>query len=349
VSAESSLGNETGRLASLRGLGILDTPAEARFDSITRLAQRLLRVEASMISLVDERRIWYKSTTGTASESERSAFSFCAQAIQKSEPLLVEDATSHPLFCNNPIVQGATPMRFYAGIPLRTADGYQHGTLCVVDRERRSLTADELDDLRALAANAERELNLKVWSEAQTALIQELQAAQQAARLDGLLRTWSRGTFEQIAEAELAVAHHSGSSGGFAILDVDHFKSINDTHGHAAGDAVLREVARRVRESIRSNDVLGRYGGDELVLLVTDINEHDFARRLESLRNSVRAPIPVGEVEITCTLSIGATWWGTGAVPPTFVAMLNRADHELYKVKRGGRDGFAQAVFASAA
>ncbi|MCK9381351.1 MAG: GAF domain-containing sensor histidine kinase [Sulfuritalea sp.] len=157
--------DEQERLAALQELRILDTPAEERFDRITRTARDLFRVPIALISLVDARRQWFKSRTGLdASETPRSV-SFCGHAILGTDPLVVEDALADLRFADNPLVTGDRAIRFYAGMPLCSLSGRKLGTLCLIDRVPRRFGADDEQRLRDLAAWAESELNLSAGIE----------------------------------------------------------------------------------------------------------------------------------------------------------------------------------------
>lgn len=151
--------DETERLAALHRLDILDTPPEARFDRITRLACSTFNVPIALVSLVDSQRQWFKSCQGLDVRETPRSLSFCAHALFSPEILLVADTLEDPRFVDHPAVTGEPKVRFYAGCPLRTADERIVGTLCVVDREPRTLSADEAELLRGLAAWVENELN----------------------------------------------------------------------------------------------------------------------------------------------------------------------------------------------
>lgn len=150
--------DEAERLASLRALGLLDTPAEERFDRITRLARVLFDVPIALISLVDADRQWFKSRSGLDAEQTPREISFCGHAILGSDLFEIPDATRDERFRDNPLVAGEPDLRFYAGAPLSAPDGRKIGTLCVVDRRPRELTPAQRAALRDLAACAEREI-----------------------------------------------------------------------------------------------------------------------------------------------------------------------------------------------
>lgn len=152
--------DEEARLATLRGLNILDTPPEERFDRITRIAQRVFDTPIALVSLIDSNRQWFKSCQGLdASETPRS-ISFCGHAILSSEAFVIPDAVLDPRFADNPLVTGAPHIRFYAGQPLKAINGSRLGTLCIVDRKPHHLSRSDLDTLHDLGKLIENELNI---------------------------------------------------------------------------------------------------------------------------------------------------------------------------------------------
>jgi signal transduction histidine kinase len=150
--------DESERLAALQALHLLDTPAEERFDRVTRLAARLFDVPIALVTLVDADRQWFKSCVGLdVSETGRDV-SFCGHAILDDAVFLVADALSDERFTDNPLVTGAPHIRFYAGIPLQSRAGYRIGTLCLIDHRPRTLAPDQIDLLQELASLVEQEL-----------------------------------------------------------------------------------------------------------------------------------------------------------------------------------------------
>jgi PAS domain S-box-containing protein len=151
--------DEHARLETLRTLAILDTPQEERFDRITRIAAELFHVPICTVTLVDANRQWFKSCIGLDNRETPRAFSFCAHAVLHDDTLVIADARADERFADNPLVTGDPHIRFYAGHPLTAPNGQKLGTLCLIGREPRTLTAAELALLRDLAKIAENELN----------------------------------------------------------------------------------------------------------------------------------------------------------------------------------------------
>jgi diguanylate cyclase (GGDEF)-like protein/PAS domain S-box-containing protein len=188
--------DEKKRLATLRGLNILDTPPEERFDRLTRLAQRIFDVPIAVITLIDSNRQWFKSCQGLdATETPRS-ISFCGHAILGDEVFVIPDAALDPRFADNPLVAGAPHIRFYAGQPLKANNGSRLGTLCILDIKPRQPSQADLDVLRDLAALVESELNLLDTVETQDSLLRDSEAVLSAtinAALDAVVHMDSAG------------------------------------------------------------------------------------------------------------------------------------------------------------
>ncbi len=153
--------HEAARLAALRHYQILDTEPEVAFDDLTRLAAHICGTPIALISLVDEHRQWFKSRVGISITQTPLAVSFCAHAILEPTPLIVSDALEDARFATNPSVTGEPWIRFYAGFPLVTAQGYSLGTLCVLDRVPRVLSLEQVTALQALARQVMTHLELR--------------------------------------------------------------------------------------------------------------------------------------------------------------------------------------------
>lgn len=150
--------DEAARREALLRSRLLDTVPEECFDRLTRLARQALGTAMAIVSLVDSDRQWFKSRQGIAATQTPRDISFCGHAILAADLLLVPDATQDPRFSDNPLVVGEPHIRFYAGLPVRSSDGFRLGTLCVLDDKPRSLSDRDLAILRDLAGCVEREI-----------------------------------------------------------------------------------------------------------------------------------------------------------------------------------------------
>jgi hypothetical protein len=153
--------NEKKRLKVLWQYDVLDTVPEAIFDDLTELAACICEAPIALISLVDEKRQWFKSKFGTTVNETSRDVSFCAHAIQQPDLFIIPDATRDERFAQNPLVTSDPKIRFYAGAPLITPDGYALGTLCVIDKAPRELRHDQKQALRILARHIVSQLELR--------------------------------------------------------------------------------------------------------------------------------------------------------------------------------------------
>ena len=153
--------NEAERLAALRECAVLDTPPEEIFEDIPRLASYICGTSIALVSLVDAARLWFKAKVGLAIDEVPREATLCAQAILKSELFIVNDTFQDERFATSPLVLSEPHIRFYAGAPLITSDGYALGTLCVIDRVPRELNDKQQEALRALARQTVTQLELR--------------------------------------------------------------------------------------------------------------------------------------------------------------------------------------------
>lgn len=248
--------SEAKRLHALRTLKILDTSHEERFDRVTRLAKRIFNVSISLVSLIDEDRQWFKSKQGLeACETPRN-ISFCGHAINQEGLFIIPDASKDKRFFDNPLVTDSPNIRFYAGYPLKLRQGINIGTLCLIDQRPKILDEEERQLLKDLGAMIEQE-------------IQSIQLA----TLDELTLISNRRGFLNLVEYNLKVCRRNQWSMSFILFDLNRFKTINDTYGHHEGDFVLITFAQIMLDSFRDCDVIGRIGGDEFVVMLSNSNE----------------------------------------------------------------------------
>lgn len=242
MQAEAQI-QEQARLATLDRYDILDTPAEEAFDRITRLTRRIFDVPMSPITLIDGHRQWFKSRAGASNSETPREPALCDVAMRGGRPLIVPGTMTDERFSTNPFVVGEPHIRFYAGVPLRTPEGHCIGMLCAMDIKPRTFFDDQVDTLRDLAFIVMSELELRVL-----------------AMTDGLTGALSRRAFRQELDRAFSLALRHKHDLSCIMLDLDHFKAVNDQHGHSAGDQVLSAAAAVCREELRKSDPSGRMG-----------------------------------------------------------------------------------------
>src|SRR5215472_7684422 len=152
---------EKKRLKVLWQYDVLDTVPEALFDDLTELAACICEAPIALISLVDENRLWFKSKFGTTVKETSRDISFCSHAIHQPDLFIIPDASKDERFAQNPLVTSDPNIRFYAGAPLITPDGYALGTLCVIDKVPRELRTEQQQALRVLARHVMTQLELR--------------------------------------------------------------------------------------------------------------------------------------------------------------------------------------------
>ena len=317
--ADLKLSDEPARMAALRRYAVLDTPAESPFDKITALVQTVLGVPISAVSLIDTDRQWFKSVQGLEARQTPRSAAFCAHTIRTRDPMVVPDAALDPRFLANPLVTGAPHIASYAGVPLETPDGYNIGSLCAIDTVPRSFAPDQIDLLKRFAALVVSEFELR-----------------RIAGRDDLTGALTRRAF--IAEMDAAIARldRDCQPSALILLDVDHFKVINDTHGHPAGDVVLRAIAACCSGAIRPAGVLGRVGGEEFAILLADADADAALAAAEEVRALLEALRIAHEPQLRVTASFGIA--PLTADDGTSGRWLARADVALYTAKRTGRN-----------
>jgi len=305
--------DEMRRLGALRASGLLDTPPEERFDRVTRMAQRLFDVPIALVSLVDEDRQWFKSRQGLDVTETPRAFSFCAHAIAGDEVFQVVDAGTDIRFADNPLVLGDPNIRFYAGAPITAPDGSKLGTLCVIDRQPRQFSEDDVQALEALAEMVEAEV-----AQAHLALTDEL---------TGLS---NRRGFELFGHTVLGICGRQALEATLVYADLDDLKGINDIFGHAEGDRAIRAAGELLESTFRASDIVARVGGDEFCMLLTGPDSAD--EPITRLHHQIDVRNHSTADRYVLAFSFGRAVFQPDA-PKTLDELLNEADAAMYAEK----------------
>lgn len=302
---------EAARLAAVRRYDILDTPPDGAFDRITSLAARRCRTPIAIVSVVDTDRIWFKSHHGLEIDQIDREPGLCASAILHEGAWVIEDAAADPRTLANSLVAGDFGLRFYMGIPLRTADGYNLGTLCVLDFEPRETTAEEVADLTDLAAVVMDELELRRAARQQVAVEVELRKqAEELAR--SLQESLLPPALPRVDGLELAArylpADRARVGGDFydAFVD-DHGVAlvVGDVCGHGPRAAALTGIARHVvralaKEAWSPSAVLS--GINDAMLSSASVDDERFCTVAVLRLTHTRDP---DAVPVTATVALG--------------------------------------------
>ena len=281
--------NEAQRLLALQRYQILDTPRERSFDDLVTIATALCGTRMGAVTLVDQDRQWFKARQLLEATQTHRDVSFCGHAIlQPDQVMVVEDARADPRFVAHPIVVAEPHIRFYAGAPLLSSDGLPLGTLCVFDAAPGQLSGGQRDALSALSRQVSLVMELRryaheiqqhmtdrAWYEQRLAEYNELLEQQNAdlaeqSRTDPLTGLPNRRAMSAALEAAVVDADGQPRATAVALLDIDHFKTVNDLYGHATGDHVLAELARLLRAHFAGHGLAARHGGEEFVVLMPD-------------------------------------------------------------------------------
>lgn len=308
--------DEITRVDTLRALNILDTSPEERFDRIARLAKRMFGVPVALVSLVDADRQWFLSSFGLDVKETPRDVSFCGHAILGDDILTVPDAALDPRFNDNPLVTAAPNIRFYAGCPISVPNGSKLGTLCLLDQSPREFDEEDKALLRDLARLVEQEV-----------------MAVQLATLDELTMISNRRGFEALSKHALSLCKRVHGTASVMFIDLDKFKLINDTYGHAEGDLALQVFSNILREVFRDSDVIGRIGGDEFAVLLTMTTVMQSEETVQRLQDEVTAYNKKAARGYDLAFSYGVVEYDSQQ-HASISSLLDAADQRMYKQKK---------------
>ncbi|QDA36189.1 sensor domain-containing diguanylate cyclase (plasmid) [Paracoccus liaowanqingii] len=312
--------DEPGRLAALHRYGILDSAPEKEFNDIVALVKSIFSIQYAAVSLIDVDRQWIKAAAGIEPQQCAREDSFCTYTIRSSRPLSVESTSTDPRFMHNPFVTGEAHIRSYLGAPLMTPDGYNIGALCVFGTEPRLFTDGDKEILMNFAKVVVSQIELRL-----------------AANRDSLTGAMTRRNFEN----QMDDIFSANLPASLILLDIDHFKSINDTFGHPAGDLALKEVVACLTKCIRRGDCIGRLGGEEFGILLPQATGDTAMIMADRLRTTVMEEPLAALDHRPITISLGVAERESGEVAEDWI---KRADLALYQAKQTGRNKAVQML-----
>ncbi|MCA1867772.1 sensor domain-containing diguanylate cyclase [Agrobacterium genomosp. 3] len=318
---------EPRRLALVQRYAALDLVADDQFDTFIRLARTILDVPIAAISLVHRDHQQFMARIGLEVAETPRAQSFCAHALHGAEPLLVEDATRDGRFRDNPLVLGDPNIRFYVGVPLIAKQGLALGSICGIDTVPRQISGREMTALTDLATLTMQHMELRLQ-----------------ATLDGLTGAMRRVPFAALAQRDFDDCRRRNRPLACLLVDADHFKQINDTYGHAAGDEVLEAIVAVCDGCIAETDYIGRIGGEEFCIVLPDKTLEEACYVAETIRLGVeKIAVPTVNEPIKVTASIGVA--SMESRDTDFAALRERGDEAMYQAKRQGRNQVVHDTF----
>jgi diguanylate cyclase (GGDEF)-like protein len=316
---DCKLEDEYARLAALQRYEVLDTPQAEPFDKITSLVRTILNVAICAVSLVDRNRQWFKSSVGLDVKETPRDDSFCTHAIRTRAPMMVEDALLDSRFVSSAIVTGKPFIRSYLGVPLETPDGYNVGSLCVMDTVPRRFEPQQIEVLKSFAAVVVDELELH-----------------SLVLTDHLTGAATRRAFANDVDNAVSRFARYGHVSALVTFDLDHFKRINDLYGHATGDKVLRAVGHHCLGLTRTRETFGRLGGEEFGILLHDTTAAAAFEAACRFRDGLAGLVIPHEPPLSITGSFGIALLSKTC--NTATELFANADRALYAAKRAGRN-----------
>ncbi|MEP9352569.1 sensor domain-containing diguanylate cyclase [Xanthobacter sp. KR7-65] len=308
----------------------MDASPDERFDRVTRLAARIYDADVAFIGLVDGQfQSLISLNTDALGRNVPRRDSVCNMIVESGQPMVVGDLKTDPRLAGHPLVPHLT-LRFYAGAPLVAEPDLVLGTLCVMKREpgdQETFDLGPLLDLAAIAANeiAQWKLNLEL---------------KQISETDSLTGLPNRRIFDDAFERAIRRARRTAQTVSFLMIDIDHFKALNDLAGHQTGDKVLSQMGRLLSAMPRRPlDTLARIGGEEFALILPDTDGAGARIVAEGILEKLRQAAIIHPAGGLVSASIGgASQTGAAACASD---LYFAADMALYEAKRGGRGRYS--------
>jgi len=281
---------EKNRLDALYRYGLLDTPAEAAFDCITRVVKGALDVPIALIVLVDKDRQWFKSRQGTKTSETTRDVSFCTRTIEGNQPLLIPNLKKDPVFAKNPLVSGFPFLRFYSGVPLRTADGFNIGSLCVLGYRPRALKASEVTILVDMARLTMDQIELR-----------------HIADVDYLTGLITRHVLLKTGNQEVERIRVNGGALSLIVFEVDKFSEISRKDGYNTSDSLLQNLVHKCQAILGEDASFARVGDGRFAVLMPNTGEAgaiDIARKIMALIGALEVPEFAGRYKLSSSAGI---------------------------------------------
>ena len=325
----------------LQRFHILSETSVSVTSEMTKMVSLALEVPMVMVSLNQRYRRWFQAHIGIRNDAITSIENLCSLAQLSQSTFVVEDVKQELYFAKEQAVKGAPGIGFFAGTPLRNPDGQRFGTLCVLDTKPRRLTDRDKTLFMSMGAVISNDICLR---SAGRYAVRDLIDAERdkcdlydLATTDELSSALNRRSFYYLADRERRRRNRHRTNLSVIMLDIDHFKHVNDDYGHAIGDVVIERFSEIVSATIRDDDIFGRLGGEEFALVLPDTDSEGAVVLAERIRQAIAAAsFDADGVSFKITVSLGVGI--PSAEEDSIAEALDRADQALYLAKNTGRN-----------
>jgi diguanylate cyclase (GGDEF)-like protein len=321
-------------------VGVTADAIDEQIERISRIGKRIFDVADCVVAIDDKATGLMQGREGKASIGEAFCYSMPQPVAQK----VVTDTRSDVTLSQHRMVLGVPQLRFYATHPIHNQDGAVIGSINLLDLSPRAFNAEDRKMFADLAALVDREVHFRLINASQIDLQKKNKSLRRKSLIDPMLGIWNRGAIMRILTIEAIRCDKIGAPISLIVADLDYFKKINDTYGHPAGDTVLVNVASKLRNCIRPQEALGRYGGEEFLIVLPGASHSTAMSVAERMRKEVQAtPVVVNGVTLNLTISAGVACTDIFSSATT-EELINHADMALYAAKDAGRNRVMQAT-----
>lgn len=286
-------------------------------------------------------RTWYKCEHGFAGYTMSDIQTYFARMHLSQTIFDVPDATQEEYFTSRTSGIELPEFRAIAGVPLCDPNGKRFGTLCVADENVREFTSADLQLLGSFGSVVSNDICVRSAARYAVGDLVSLEEEKcelfELATIDPLTKALNRRAFFRFADRELRRSKRDYSSLATLMLDIDHFKSVNDDHGHAMGDRVLTKLVAACSNVLRQEDLVGRLGGEEFGIVLVDTDAAGAVAVAERIRHALKQftlPGDTGPFSVTVSIGVSKLEHSDGCITEA----LDRADNALYAAKHNGRD-----------
>lgn len=308
----------------------ISTDITAQWQEIVNALAKLMNVPAALIMRLNDKKIEVFRTSLSDNNPYKlldneyffDSGLYCETVIRSDEKLHVPNALKDKKWKNNPDI--ALNMISYLGFPIKHSDSTPFGTLCILDTKERHYSEDEENLL----------LQFKNMIESHLQLIETNKKFERMAYYDHLTDIYNRRYFFEIATSTISLAKRDQKPLSISMIDIDNFKSINDTYGHNVGDEVIKSLTKEVSLCIRESDIFARFGGEEFILLLSSTDVNSATTISEKIRVAIEN-IQVNK-NISFTISMGIAEFNFSN--DQLHDVIKRADEKLYEAKTSGKN-----------